>query len=430
MRRALVVGLARSGRAAAALLAREGWQVVAIDTAEVDAPDLVGAGIDVRAPWNAPITDVELVVKSPGVPANSPPVAAARAAGIAIISEIELAAQRLPNPLIAVTGTNGKTTTTELTAHLLRSAGLAAEACGNQGTPLADRVGNVGPETWMVVECSSFQLEDITAFHPRAAVLLNVTPDHLDRHGSMQAYLDAKLRVFENQVPGDLSIAPRELASRVARAVVVDDGPAGDGAIAWSADGLHHRELGRVTAWDRVTLRGRHNRQNAMAAVALAAHAGATRDALAKGLATFPGVPHRLEVVATIGGVTYVNDSKATNPDATVAALDAYPSGVHLILGGHGKGTSFAPVAAACAGVIRAYLIGTAANEIAAALDAAGVAYEHSGTLDVAVDSAARNARSSETVLLAPACTSFDQYRNFEERGEHFRQITAGMATP
>ncbi len=425
MKRALVVGLARSGRAAALLLAREGWQVVAVDAVNVDGTDLVAAGVEVRVPWHAPITDVELVVKSPGVPGESPPVAAARVAGIPIISEIELAAQRLPNPLIAVTGTNGKTTTTELTAHLLRTAGVPAEACGNQGTPLADRVGNVDPATWMVVECSSFQLEDITTFHPRAAVLLNITPDHLDRHGSMDAYLAAKLRIFENQVPGDLAIVPRDLAGRVPHSHVVDEGPAGEGTIAWSTDGLYHRDLGRVTTWDRVTLRGRHNRQNAMAAVALAAHAGALQEALAEGLSTFPGVSHRLEVVATSGGVTYVNDSKATNPDATLAALDAYPRGVHLILGGRAKGTSFTPVAAACGGVVRAYLIGEAADEIAVSLDAAAVTYERCETLNAAVVSAAGNAATGETILLAPACTSFDQYRDFEERGDHFRALAA-----
>jgi UDP-N-acetylmuramoylalanine--D-glutamate ligase len=420
--RVLVVGLARSGRAAAELLVREGHEVVAVDSGPIDWPG--HPDLDLRAPWTDPVDGVTLVVKSPGVPAAAAPVAAARSTGVPVISEVELAAQRLANPLIGVTGTNGKTTTTELTAHLLRSAGIAAEACGNQGTPLSGRVGAVAPDVWLVVECSSFQLEDIDTFHPRAAVLLNITPDHLDRHGSMDAYLAAKLRIFENQAGSDLSIVPRELGERTPRPAFIDDSP-GNGSVAWAEGGLHHRDLGCIAGWDAVALRGRHNRQNAMAAVALAAHAGAGRDALAAGLTSFPGVPHRLEVVATIAGVTFVNDSKATNPDATVAALDAYPAGVHLILGGQGKGTSFDPVARACGGVVRAYLIGEAAPQLAAALAVAGVPHEISGAMDAAVDAAATRARPGEVILLAPACTSLDQYANFEERGADFRRAVA-----
>jgi UDP-N-acetylmuramoylalanine--D-glutamate ligase len=421
--RALVVGLGRSGRAAAALLARRGWDVVAVDAGEVSAPELSAAGVEVRAPWDAPVPGVDLVVKSPGVPGEVAPVAAARAAGVPVWSEIELAGRELPNPLVGVTGTNGKTTTTELTAHLLRAGGLAATACGNQGTPLAGLVDASDPGAWLVVECSSFQLEDVHRFRPRAAALLNLAPDHLDRHASLAGYRDAKLRLFSSQEEGDLAILPPGLeATGAAPARRTYDGPPGPDAVAWAEGGLHLAGIGRVIGWDEVALRGRHNRENAMAAAALAAHAGLGPSALARGLATFRPVPHRLEPVGAAAGVAFVNDSKATNPDAAIAALDAYPRGVHLIAGGRGKGTSFAPLAAAAReAVVRAYLVGEAGPEIGAALAGAGVASEEAGTVEAAVAAAAARALPGETVLLAPACASFDQFSGYEERGEAFR---------
>jgi UDP-N-acetylmuramoylalanine--D-glutamate ligase len=421
--RALVVGLGRSGRAAAALLARRGWSVVAVDAQEVSAPELTEAGVDVRAPWEAPVPDVDLLVKSPGVPAHAVPVVAARADGATVWSEIELAARELPNPLIGITGTNGKTTTTELTAHLLRAGGLAAAACGNQGTPLAGLVDAADPSAWLVVECSSFQLEDVERFRPRAGALLNLAPDHLDRHGSMEAYRDAKLRLFAAQEPGDLAILPPGLAATgAAPARHAYDGPPGPDAAAWAEGGLHVAGLGRVIGWDEVALRGRHNRENAMAAAALAAHAGLGAGALAEGLASFTPVAHRLEPVGARGAVAFVNDSKATNPDAAIAALDAYPRGVHLIAGGRAKGTPFGPLARAARGaVVRAYLVGEAGPEIAEALEREGVPAEVRGTLEAAVAAAAARARDGETVLLSPGCASFDQFSGFEERGEAFR---------
>jgi UDP-N-acetylmuramoylalanine--D-glutamate ligase len=421
--RALVVGLARSGRAAALLLAATGHDVVAVDSAEVAAPELAAAGIEVRTGSQEPVPGVDLVVKSPGVPASAPPVAAARAAGVAIVSELELASRHLPNPLLAVTGTNGKTTTTELAAHLLRASGIDALACGNQGTPASGLVGQVDPAAWLVVECSSFQLEDIDLFRPRAAVLLNITPDHLDRHADLAEYRAAKLRIFENQIGSDLAIAPRGLAiPGGAHVRHLDEGPVGPDAVAWSEGGLHHADLGFVARWEDVALRGRHNRQNAMAAVALTAHAGAGRDGLAAGLASFPGVPHRLEVVARVGGVEYVNDSKATNPDAALAALDAYPERVHLIVGGRAKGTPFGELARAARGpVVRAYLVGEAGPEIGAALAAEGVPTEACGTI------AAARAAAGDVVLLAPACTSFDQYADYEARGADFRRTVTSL---
>ena len=425
-----VVGLARSGRAAALLAARLGHRVIAIDASAVDAPELAAAGVDVRAPFDGPVDEAQLVVKSPGVPSAATPVAAARASGIPIISEVEFASRHLPNPLIAITGTNGKTTTTDLTAHLLNCAGIPARACGNQGTPMCGLVGDVDAATWLVVECSSFQLEDIDRFHPRAAVVLNVTPDHLDRHRDMADYLGAKLRIFQNQTAADLAIIPRDVDRPNAGVGWrhIDEGAPGPDAVCWSQDGLHHATLGLVAPWDGVALRGRHNRQNAMAAVALAAHAGAGRQALADGLASFPGVAHRLEVVAELAGVRYVNDSKATNPDAALAALDAYPERVHLIVGGRGKGTSFDGLArAARAGVVQAYLVGEAGAEIGAALAAVGVPVYEAGTIAAAVATAATRAVVGDVVLLAPACTSFDQYANFEERGHDFRAAVENL---
>jgi UDP-N-acetylmuramoylalanine--D-glutamate ligase len=422
-RRALVVGLGRSGRAAALLLARRGWEVVAVDADAVSAPELDAAGVEVRAPWNAPVPDVELAVKSPGVPGDAVPVLGARTAGVPVWSEIELAARELPNPLAGITGTNGKTTTTELTAHLLRAGGLAAAACGNQGTPLAGLVDASDPAAWLVVECSSFQLEDVETFRPRAAALLNLAPDHLDRHGSLEGYRDAKLRLFAAQEAGDLAILPAGLdATGAAPARRTYDGPPGPDAAAWAEGGLHVAGLGRVVAWEEVALRGRHNRQNAMAAAALAAHAGLGADALAEGLASFRPVPHRLEPVGTAGGVAYVNDSKATNPDAAIAALDAYPRGVHLIAGGRAKGTPFAALAEAARGaVVRAYLVGEAGEEIGRALADAGVPAEAPGTVEAAVAAAAARAVAGETVLLSPGCASFDQFADYQERGEAFR---------
>jgi UDP-N-acetylmuramoylalanine--D-glutamate ligase len=434
MSSALVVGLGRSGIAAAALLVRRGWRVIAVDARPVAAPELTALGVDVRGASTDPVGDVALVVKSPGVPGDAPQVTAARAAGAEVISEIELAARELANPLIAVTGTNGKTTTTELAAHLLRAAGRPAVACGNQGLPLASVVDSVDPAAWLVVECSSFQLEDVVRFHPRAAVVLNLTPDHLDRHASMDEYRAAKLRIFAAMTADDVAIAPEGWTiPGAARHRTIREGARRDAAdIAWSQGGLHVDRLGLVAPWEAIPLRGRHNRENVMAAAALVAHAaGLSAPEIAAGLASFAGVAHRLEIVGEIDGVTYVNDSKATNADAACAALDAYPNGVHLIAGGKGKGAAFTPLAEAAraADVRCVYLIGAAAAEIGAAMRVAGVPTVGAGTLATAVAAAGRAARPGEVVLLAPGCASFDQFSSFEERGERFRALVAELAS-
>ncbi len=423
-----MVGLGRSGRAAAKLLARRGWSVVAIDSGAVEASELIALGVEVRAPSAEPVAGIDLVVKSPGVPGEAAPVAAARAAGVPVWSEVELAARELPNALIGITGTNGKTTTTELTAHLLTSAGLPAEACGNQGRPVS--AVEADPGAWLVVECSSFQLEDAHEFSPRAAALLNIAPDHLDRHPTMEDYLAAKLRIFRRQRADDLAIAPADIRADTPAPLrrIEVDGDGGGGVVAWGRGGVHVEGLGRIAPWEEVRLQGPHNRANALVAAAIAAHAGADASGIARGLATFAPVPHRLEPVGTSAeGVLFVNDSKATNPDAALAALSAYP-GAHLILGGKGKDTSFDELArAAAASGARGYLVGDAAGEIAEALAAAGVDHRLSVTVERAVAEAAEVARAGEVVLLAPACASFDQFNGFEERGEAFRRA-AGEA--
>lgn len=421
--RALVVGLAKSGRAAALLLRDLGWQVVAVDRAQVDAADLISAGIDVRSPSEEPVA-ADLVIRSPGVPRESPPLAAAYAAGTPVWSEIELASRAMPNPIMGVTGTNGKTTTTELLAHLLREGGLGAVACGNVGTPMASLVGEIPADTWLVAECSSFQLEDIPSFHPHAAVLLNVTPDHMDRYPDFAAYTQAKLNLFAHQGAHDLAILPPQFAtggSAPARRIsqAGDEGP---DTVSWAAGGLHVRGLGLVATWHDIPLRGGHNRENVMAAAAMAAHAGLGAAEIARGLATFPGVPHRLEVVGTARGVVFVNDSKATNPAAAIAALDAYPRHVRLIAGGSSKGTPFDDLARAAAGVVdHAYLIGETAPEIASALESQRVPSTLAGDLPTAVSRAFADASDGDVVLLAPACASFDQFRGYEHRGDVFR---------
>ena len=421
--RALVVGLARSGRAAALLLRDLGWQVVATDHAAVDAADLLSAGIEVQAPSDQPVP-ADLVIRSPGVPREAPPLAAAYAAGTPVWSEVELASRAMSNPIMGITGTNGKTTTTELLAHVLRAGGLDAVACGNVGTPMAGLVGQVAGDAWLVAECSSFQLEDIPSFRPHAAVLLNVTPDHMDRYPDFDAYRQAKLNLFSHQGAHDLAILPAGMTAPGGAPTrhLGQGGDTGPDVVSWAQGGLHVRGLGLVAPWDQIPLRGAHNRENVMAAAAMAAHAGLGAQEIAEGLATFPGVPHRLEVVGSAGDVTFVNDSKATNPAAAIAALDAYPRGVRLIAGGSSKGTPFDALAAAARGVVvHAYLIGETAPELAAALQAQEVPGTVLPDLPTAVSRAAAQATEGEVVLLAPACASFDQFTGYEHRGDVFR---------
>jgi UDP-N-acetylmuramoylalanine--D-glutamate ligase len=384
----LVLGLARSGRASTAALERRGLEVVRADRELGNDSDL------------SLLERVGLVVKSPGVPGEAPLVSAARERGIPVWSEIELASRLLPNPILGVTGTNGKTTTAEWLGFI-----LGAPVAGNVGRALSELDGELGPDELVVVELSSFQLEDIVRFRPQIAVLLNLEPDHLDRHGSFEAYRAAKLRIFENQTESDTAVVPRDLDHKV-RARRVE----------FAADDPLPAEP---------ALRGLHNRENAAAATAAARAAGATNEQIARGLREFNAVPHRLELVGERNGVGYVNDSKATNVAATLRALVAYEdTPVRLILGGSRKGEDFAPLAAALGPNIRAvYVIGETAVELARAIPDTIQA----GDLVTAVDRAAAAAQPGEVVLLSPACASYDQFRDFEQRGEEFKRLVANL---
>jgi UDP-N-acetylmuramoylalanine--D-glutamate ligase len=376
----LVLGLARSGKAAAAALERRGVEVVAADRA-------LGNDGDVSL-----LDRVELMVKSPGVPREAPLVAEAERRGLEIWSEVELGYRLLRPRLVGVTGTNGKTTTTELLGAILR-----APTAGNVGRALTDLDDEVEPGALVVCELSSFQLEDVHELACEVAVLLNLEPDHLDRYASFEDYRDAKLRILER-----------------ARARVVPRGSGLDGIEFSAGDELPAEPL----------IRGTHNRENAAAATAAARALGIRDEQIAEALRTFPGVPHRLEPVGEVAGVRYVNDSKATNVAAARRALAAYADEpVHLILGGSRKGEDFASLAAAIGPNVRSvHLIGETAEELASAIPNA----ERDGDLATAL--ARIDARPGEVVLLSPACASYDQYRDFEERGEEFRRLVQNLS--
>jgi UDP-N-acetylmuramoylalanine--D-glutamate ligase len=416
----LVVGLARSGQAAARLLAARGAEVIGADSRAPDGAERlreVGVEVNLDGDREELVERARCVVKSPGVPRESPAVRRALTLGVPVIGELELAWRLLPNRFVAVTGTNGKTTVAELLGHVWRTAGEPVAVAGNVGTPLASLVGDVSEEVTIVCEASSFQLEDSTDFAPECALLLNATPDHLDRHRTFDDYLTAKLRIFACQTADDVAIVDRsdpviaglELPGT---ATVVDVGK---------------DEPGVELAGD--WLIGPHNVANARFAAAAALAMGLEAPAVERGISSFPGVAHRLERVAEIGGVTYVNDSKATNVAAAAAALRSFEGGVHVILGGSLKGEDFAGLAEPVAErAVAAYLTGPAAEPIATALAPSGVPARRFGDLEAAFSAAAAAAEPGQTVLLAPACASFDAYRDFEARGEHFRRLVEELA--
>ncbi|HVR06107.1 MAG TPA: UDP-N-acetylmuramoyl-L-alanine--D-glutamate ligase, partial [Solirubrobacteraceae bacterium] len=477
------VGLARSGIAAARLLATRGERVIGVDAAvpaggDATLIELRALGVEVRGRDDglAHLEDVAVVVKSPGVPAQAPVVAAARARGLPVFGELELAWRLLPNEFLAVTGTNGKTTTVELIGHIHREAGLPVAVAGNVGRALSGLVGEIAPAVTVVCEVSSFQLEDAPGFAPEAAVLLNITPDHLDRHGSFAAYRAAKLQIFARQTAEDIAVlplgfelAPDAGAARRLHFALAPDAQAGvsgvsgeatadclalDGRIWWRGEPL--------MALGELRLRGAHNVQNALAAAAVCLARGVDPRAVRAGLGSFAGVPHRLQEVAERDGALYVNDSKATNVASTLVALAAFAAGaqprgrsaaapgagaegsaqrgpdgdatpresghVHLILGGQGKAQDFAPLRDPVRRVCRAvYLIGEDAEPIARALAGAGVELRRCGDLESAVAAATRAAARGDVVLLSPACASFDQFADYEARGARFAQLVRGM---
>ncbi|MEX2196883.1 MAG: UDP-N-acetylmuramoyl-L-alanine--D-glutamate ligase [Thermoleophilaceae bacterium] len=417
----LVVGLARSGVAAARLLGSR--QVIACDVArpEVDLP-----GVDVHLGTDGVelLDRVACVIKSPGVPKEAPVIAAARERGMPVLGELELAWRLIPNEVVAVTGTNGKTTTSELLGAIHRAASMPVAVAGNVGTPLSALAGTLPPEAVAVCEASSFQLEDTLAFAPECAVLLNVEEDHLDRHGTLEDYTEAKLLAFARQEAGDVAVVPPGIdPPGEARVVVTGSELAldGDGVLSWEGEPL--------MAADEVRLRGRHNLENAMAAAGAALARGIPREAVREALATFAGVAHRLEEVGEVRGVLYVNDSKATNVASARVGIEAFDGGVHAILGGSLKGGGFEGLRAPLATRARAaYLIGQAAEPLAADLDGAGVPLHRCGDLATAVGVAAGDAEPGDVVLLSPACASFDQYGSFEQRGDHFRELVRALA--
>jgi UDP-N-acetylmuramoylalanine--D-glutamate ligase len=437
----LIVGLARSGAAAARLLAGGGETVRGVDSGHPDAAAGLGAaGVEAFLDTDglAQLEGTRTVVKSPGVPREAPVIATALERGIEVVGELELAWRALPNRFLAVTGTNGKTTTVELLGHLHRAAGEPVAVAGNVGTALSGLVGGVEPGATVVCECSSFQLEDTSHFAPECAVFLNLAPDHLDRHRDLDAYLAAKLRIFANQGNDDLAVynADEPALAGVdlggcARRVAFCTGAAPDCEVAL-AEGTIFYDGEPLVAVSELGLFGEHNVANAMAAATAALSIGLAPDAVREGLRSFAGVPHRLERVAEIDGVRFVNDSKATNVASASVGLRAFEGGVHAVLGGSEKGEPYAPLLDPVRERCRAcYLTGASAERLAEELApavAAGVPLHRCADLEEAVRQAAAAARPGEVVLLSPACASFDAFASFEARGERFRGIVRMLA--
>ncbi len=429
-----MIGLARSGEAAALSLRARGEQVVGCDTGSASEPRLGAAakrlsqaGVEVHLDASGDVFAARAgtLIKSPGIPQRAPAVLAARGRGVPVLGELELGWRLLENEFVAVTGTNGKTTTTEWIGHIHREAGAPVAVAGNVGTAVSSLADHVPPEVTVVCEASSFQLEDTEAFSPEVAVLLNLAPDHLDRHPSYEDYVAAKLKIFANQGNYDTAVISDELGIEdiggCARPVLFGSGP--EAELADRAGYLWWQEKPLLEV-SELALPGDHNRQNAMAAAAACLARGIEPGVVATGLRTFAGVRHRLELVAVQDGVVYVNDSKATNVASTIVALRSYSGGVHLIAGGLGKQQDFSPLAPLVAERCRAvYLIGEAAGELKAALRDTGVPLRDAGDLATAVAGARAAAVPEEVVLLSPACASYDQYSDFEARGEHFRAL-------
>ncbi len=408
----LVVGLARSGVAAARALQARGERVVGVDAGAPDVPADIEAHLE--SDGLALLPAARAVVKSPGVPAQAAVVAAARERGIPVLGELELAWRLIEQEWIAVTGTNGKTTTVELLGHVHREAGLAVAVAGNVGTAVSGLVGALAPGAVVVCEASSFQLEDTVGFAPEGAVLLNIGSDHLDRHGTSEDYVAAKLQVFARQGNDDVAVAPaglgiEDLGGCARRVCFGGDGELADraGHLWWDDEPL--------IAHEEIRLRGAHNRANAAAAAAIALARGIEPDAVRAALGSFGGVEHRLEEVARHDGVLYVNDSKATNVGSTLVALASFDAPVHLILGGDAKGQDLTALRGRAH---RTYLIGEAADQLERE-----VGGERCDTLERAVARARAAAGAGEVVLLSPACASWDQFADFEARGRAFKAL-------
>jgi UDP-N-acetylmuramoylalanine--D-glutamate ligase len=443
-KRVLVVGLGKSGVASALFLKDRGARVTVSDTKSPDQlrdeiPILLDHGITVETGGHGERTfrGQDLIVVSPGVPVDAPPLVQARAAGEPVIGEIELAAQNLSGPIVAITGSNGKTTTTTLAGEILAAGGLPVAVGGNIGTPAISLVASARRETVIVLEVSSFQLETIQTFRPKVAVILNITPDHLDRHRTFQTYVDAKARIFENQQTDDFAVLNqddptcRTLRDRTraqvfwfSRKQEVQNGACvRDGKILFR-DSSGQREIMRAS---EIPLKGAHNVENVLAGVCTGALMGCQPAKIREAIQEFKAVEHRLEYVATIKGVEYFNDSKATNVDATIKALESFPKNIHLILGGKDKGSDYTVLNDLLRErVKRVYTIGAAAEKIESHIKGAAEIV-HAETLDNAIRRAAAVAQPGDIVLLAPACASFDQFQSYNHRGRVFKEVVHSL---
>src|ERR1700733_9795348 len=447
-KRVLVVGLGKSGVASALFLKAHGARVTVSDTKSGDElrneiPVLLDHGITVETGGHGDRTfrGQDLIVLSPGVPVDAPMLAQARAMGEAVIGEIELAAQFLPGPIFAHTGSNGKTTTTSLTGDILTAGGLPTLVGGNIGTPAISLAERAKPESVIVLEVSSFQLETIQTFRPKVAVVLNVTPDHLDRHRTFEAYVNAKARMFENQRGDDFAVLNEDDATCVAMAVrtkgqvfwfsrkkeVKQGAWVRDGKILFR-DGSGEKSQREIMQVSEIPLKGAHNLENVLAGVCAGALMGCAPEKMRRAVREFKAVEHRLEFVATIGGVDYYNDSKATNVDATIKAIESFPANIHLILGGKDKGSDYSVLNDLLRQrVKRVYTIGGAAEKIESQIRAVNVEIVRAVTLENAVRKANAAAVAGDVVLLAPACASFDQFKSYEHRGQVFKEVVSGL---
>jgi len=431
---ALVVGMEKSGLAAIPVLLQQGSKVRATDIRPLSQlPDaaaaLDGLGVPFEQQSDSVFENVDLIVISPGVPADLPPLIAARQRGVRVIGDIDLAAPFLKGRTIAITGTNGKTTTTALTGHILGESGIPVQVGGNIGTPVAAMIETSRPDQWNVLELSSFQLEIMAELHADIAVALNVTQNHLDRHHTFASYAAAKARLFQTQRSGSFAVLNADDATCVGYASLTAASPlwfsstrAVTPGVFLAEDRIWFDEELLMDARE-VPIRGRHNIEDTMAAAAAARLAGASLKSIAAAVRTFKAVEHRLEFVRSLDGVDYYNDSKATSVDAALKALEAFSGGLWVILGGKDKGLDYTSLRAPLAAKARAVLlIGAAAAKIAEQLDGA-VPLEHSETLDNAVRFAQGHSQPGDTILLAPACASFDQFKSYEHRGQVFKDL-------
>lgn len=442
-KRALVVGLGKSGVASALFMKAHGARVTVSDTKSGDElrneiPVLLDHGITVETGGHGERTfrGQDLIVVSPGVPVDAPPLVQARSLGETVIGEVELAAQFLHGPIVAITGSNGKTTTTTLTGEIIAASGFPVLVGGNIGTPAISLAERAKPETVIVLEISSFQLETIQTFRPKIAVVLNVTPDHLDRHRTFKIYTEAKARIFENQQGSDFAVLNADDPTCVAmgartraqafwfsRHKEVQQGT-------WVRDGniVFRGSKGQpeILQVSEIPLKGAHNLENVLAAVCSAVLMGCSPERIRQAVRDFKAVEHRLEFVATVNGVDYYNDSKATNVDATIKALESFPANIHLILGGKDKGSDYTVLNDLIRQrVKRIYTIGAAAAKIESQVKGAEIV--HAETLENAIRKAHATAQAGDVVLLAPACASFDQFKNYEHRGKVFKEVVAGL---